>query len=90
MYYSFPGRLILVMKFGFMEKKNSGKESKGLIKKINKKVYKELETIGELTGISKYPTSCFEKCVIITAKRSASQIISTMKNVFRIYVINTK
>ena len=42
-------------------KKNSGKESLGLIKKINKKIYKELETIGELTGISKISYELFRK-----------------------------
>ena len=41
--------------------KNSGIESKGLIKKINKQVYKELETIGELTGISKISYELFRK-----------------------------
>ena len=42
-------------------KKNSVKESLGLIKKINKQVYMELETIGELTGISKISYELFRK-----------------------------
>ncbi len=41
--------------------KNSGNESKGLIKKINKQIYKGLETIGELTGISKISYELFQK-----------------------------